>query len=139
MTIMQDFYPNEIYIDKNVRDLPVTKRVLAKFPDLPVKEISERSEIKYPQEHTRAKRQLYLAEFRGQAVKSCQGMGDYVCCQYYTIALVTDCHLECTYCILQDYLQNNPVITIYANTETIFSDIAEKAKNHPERQIRVVT
>lgn len=136
---MQNFYPSEIYVDQSVRNLPATQRILKKFPHLPVYEVSDKSEIKFPQNHTRAKKQLYLAAYKGNPIKSCQGMGDYVCCQYFTIALVSDCHLECTYCILQDYLKNNPIITIYTNTEEIFSKIKEKVARQPNRLFRIGT
>lgn len=133
------FHPNVIYLDPSVRDLPVTKRVLDYYAGLPVIEVTNKSEIKQPQDFTRAKKQLYITRYLGDPLKSCQGMGDYVCCQYFTIALVSDCHLECTYCILQDYLANNPVITIYANTDEIFSQLAERVARHPERIYRIGT
>lgn len=136
---MKDFYPREIYVHPEVKNLPVTTRILNKFSDLPIYEISHRQEIKFPQDHTRAKKQLFIDKFQGQALKTCQGMGDYVCCQYHTIALVTDCHLECTYCILQDYLKNNPVITIYANIQDIFDEIRQKVAKHPDKTLRIGT
>lgn len=136
---MTDFNPNVIYIDEAVQDAPVTQRILAKFPDLPRKVVADAREIKKPAIHTKAKKQLYLAEHKGTPIKSCQGMGDYVCCQYYTMALVSDCHLECTYCILQDYLKNNPRITVYCNTDAVFGHLQEKAARHPERILRVGT
>lgn len=136
---MDNFYPKVIYLDPAVRDSTVTRRVLAKYPDLPVIEVSDKRDIKFPQDHAHAKKQLYLTAFKGEPVKSCQGMGDYVCCQYFTVALVSDCHLECTYCILQDYLKNNPVITIYANIEEILARIAERAAKHPDRLFRIGT
>lgn len=134
---MQDFYPEKIYLDPTVKDLPVTQRLLAKFPHLPVVEVTDRKDIKTPQDHHRAKKQLYIARFQGAALKSCQGMGDYVCCQYYTFALVSDCHLECTYCILQDYLHNNPMITVYANIEEIFEQIERRLHHKPDHQFRL--
>ena len=136
---MQDYRPKEIYVESSVANHPVTQRILAKFPDLPVAVVDNRAGIKYPQNHTRAKHQLFLARHQGQSIKACQGMGDYVCCQYFTIALVTDCHLECTYCILQDYLKNNPVITFFVNVENIFAEIAEKTRKHPDRIFRIGT
>lgn len=136
---MQDFYPKEIYLDHDVRDLPVARRILEKFPQLPVHTITDKHAIKFPQLHTHAKKQLYISSYQGDPVKSCQGMGDYVCCQYFTIALVSDCHLECTYCILQDYLKNNPVITVYANTDEIFARVRERAERHPEKLFRIGT
>lgn len=136
---MQDYYPKEIFVDQSVIDLPHTRRIIAKFPKLPVHVVTDRSDIKFPQAHSTAKKQLYLARHKGQAVKSCQGMGDYVCCQYYTMALVSDCHLECTYCILQDYLKNNPVITMYTNVEEIFAEIAQRIEAQPGRLFRIGT
>jgi spore photoproduct lyase len=136
---MQDFHPKEIYVDAAVIDSPVTRRILAKYPGLPVTEIADKSAIKFPQDHGRAKRRLYVSRYEGDPVKSCQGMGDYVCCQYFTIALVSDCHLECTYCILQDYLRNNPVITVYANVDEIFARIRERVVKHPNRIFRIGT
>lgn len=136
---MQNFFPNHIYLDPAVRDLPVTRRILQKYPNLPVTEVSDRRDIKQPIQHSHAKKQLYITKHQGQVVKSCQGMGDYVCCHYYTMALVTDCHLECTYCILQDYLQNNPVITMYANLDEIFNEVSEKVTKHPDKLFRIGT
>ncbi len=136
---MQEFYPQHIYLDPAVRDLPVTRRILQKYPDLPVTEILDRRKIKQPLQHSHAKKQLFISSHRGEIIKSCQGMGDYVCCHYYTMALVTDCHLECTYCILQDYLQNNPVITMYANIDEIFGEVSEKVAKHPDKLFRIGT
>lgn len=137
--LMHDFAPQLIYVDRTVFSLPTTQRILQKYPHLSPIIIDDPKEIKQPIQHTAAKKELYLAEFKGQAIKSCQGMGDYVCCLYYTIALVSDCHLECTYCILQDYLRNNPRITFYCNTDAVFASIKEKANKHPEKLLRVGT
>lgn len=137
--MMQDYHPKEIFVDHSVIDLPHTQRILTKFPKLPIHIVTDRSDIKFPQDHSNAKKQLYLARHQGQAVKSCQGMGDYVCCQYYTLALVSDCHLECTYCILQDYLKNNPVITIYTNVDEVFAEISKRIQAQPQRLFRIGT
>lgn len=136
---MHDFKPQLIYVDRLVLDSPVTKRVLKKYSHITPLVIDDPKDIKQPLEHTVAKKELYLAHYKGAPIKACQGMGDYVCCLYYTIALVSDCHLECTYCILQDYLQNNPRITFYCNIEDVFSAIKDKALKHPERILRVGT
>lgn len=134
-----DFYPHTIYLDPKSRDDVVTRRILQHFPNLPVVEVVDKAQIKRPLEHTHAKKQLYLTHYEGDPLKSCQGMGDYVCCQYFTLALVSDCHLECTYCILQDYLQNNPVITVYTNVGEIFSQVGDRLARHPDRIFRIGT
>ena len=136
---MQDFYPKEIYVDASIAELATTQRILKKYPNIVPTIIASKKDIKFPQAHTHAKKQLYLAEHQGEPIKSCQGMGDYVCCQYYTIALISDCHLECTYCILQDYLQNNPVITVYTKTDKIFAQVRQKTAAHPDKLFRIGT
>lgn len=133
------YAPRKIFVDETVIDLPVTQRILKKFPHIRPEIVHDKKEIKLPQPHTAAKKQLYLSGSRGQNLKSCQGMGDYVCCQLFTMALVSDCHLECTYCILQDYLQNNPVITINTNVEEIFADIALRLRSEAKRLFRIST
>lgn len=134
-----NFTPTKIFLDPEVKNTDVAKRILNKFPQVPVQEVTDRSQIKKPEQHTRAKKQLYLAKFRGQAIKTCQGMGDYVCCQYYTISLISDCHLECTYCILQDYLKDNPMMTVYCNVDDIFEEVERKVSKHPDRLFRIGT
>ncbi|MCP5463638.1 MAG: hypothetical protein H7A33_01275 [Deltaproteobacteria bacterium] len=136
---MQAFIPDIIFIDPNAQNSALAKRVLKKFPRTETQIIADKSLIKTSQAHSVAKKQLYITNYKGKPIKNCQGMGDYVCCLYYTIALVSDCHLECTYCILQDYLFNNPVITLYANVDEILEAISKKSKEHPEKTIRVGT
>lgn len=136
---MEIFSPKEIYIDQSVWDLSTTRRILDKFPQTKKTIVQDRSEIKFPQNHTHAKQQLFLTRFQGEALRSCQGIGDYVCCNYHTFALVSDCHLECTYCILQDYLKNNPIITVYTNIDDIFNEIKVKLSKQPDKFFRVGT
>jgi len=137
--MMTSYNPKQIFIDPEVIDLSVTKRVLEKFPNIEPTIVKDRKELKIPYDHTKAKKQLYLSKHKGQVVKTCQGMGDYVCCQYFTVALISDCHLECTYCILQDYLKNNPLITINANIEEILAEVENHLKKNPDRLYRVGT
>ena len=66
-------------------------------------------------------------------------MGDYVCCNYLTVSFASNCHYECTYCILQDYLKNNPSITLFANVDEILDFIAEKIERAPDTLFRVGT
>lgn len=136
---LQDFSPRVIYIDPAVKQLPLTQSIIAHFPHASLQEITDRKDIKKPALHTQAKKDLYLTTHKGRVIKSCQGMGDYVCCNYFTMSLISDCHLECTYCILQDYLKNNPVITIFVNTDDVFSEISAHVSQHPEKMFRIGT
>ncbi len=133
---MQPFIPTEIFVEDSVKDLNTTKRIINKFPHLPITLVNDASEIKFPTDHTQAKKQLFINKLKGELLKSCQGKGD-VCCLYHTIDLITNCHLECSYCILQDYLKNNPIITIHANIDEIFDEVRKAAAKEPDRIFRI--
>jgi spore photoproduct lyase len=136
MPMQSMFSPTEIYIDKAVKDHKITKRILDNLPDLPITFIDDPQEIKIPEKHTEAKKKLLISPLKGEMLKVCQGQGD-VCCQYHTIDLITNCHLECSYCILQDYLQNNPIITIHPNVDEICDTIRKKTCENPGKKIRI--
>ena len=135
---MQEFNPSHIYVDTTVRHLPLTRRVLGHF-SAPVKEIENPDFLKEPLPVTEAKKSLLITRSKGNGVKSCQGMGNYVCCNYMTVSFASNCPFECTYCILQDYLKNNPVMTLYANVEEILSSVEETLKRHPDQTFRIGT
>lgn len=71
---------------------------------------------------TAAKKQTEFKEHRGPFIKSCPGTRCYVCCGYNFLNIATGCPIDCTYCILQDYLGPQPV-TIHTNTGDMFDEL----------------
>lgn len=136
---MQGFYPRQIYVDHMVKDYPLTEKVLSNLSDVPVKFVDDAFLLKKPMPISEGKKNLLITRHQGPTVRACQGMGDYVCCHYLTISLVSNCHFECTYCILQDYLKNNPIMTFFANVEEILNGVEETISAHPEQLFRVGT
>lgn len=137
---MSDFKPELIYLDGEVANTPLSKRVLAFFSGIPVTHIDDPASVKQTGTHTLAKRKLLITKHKGQAIKACQGLSnDYVCCNLLTLSLASNCHFECSYCILQDYLKNNPIMTFYANVDEILGELEAKIKNSPETLFRVGT
>lgn len=126
--VLTSFKPRALYIDKAVINLPQTQKVIQYFDELKPILIDDPSILKKPLPLTEAKKTLLVTKSQGQIVKACQGLGDYVCCDYYTVSFLSNCHFDCSYCILQDYLENNPVITFFANTPDIFAAIDQKLK-----------
>ena len=47
-------------------------------------------------------------------------------------------HLECTYCVLQSFL-DNPPLTIYTNIDDLMREVREKVLGSPERIFRIGT
>lgn len=136
------YKPQTLYIDRSVADLPLTRRVIHKLSSVPIiwLEDAESAELlKEPMAMTEAKKNLFITRHRGESIKSCQGLGDYVCCNLMTVSFVSNCPMECSYCILQDYLKNNPMITLYANTDEILEGIQEKLDKNPNQEFRLAT
>lgn len=125
------FTPSRIYVDNAVQNAPFTRRVLGAFPQTPIQTIDSVDELKTTRSITPAKKELLITRHKGDPIKSCQGMGDYVCCNYFTVSFVSNCHFECTYCILQDYLKDNPILTFYANVEEILQAIETRIQKSP--------
>jgi spore photoproduct lyase len=120
------FIPSRIFVEKAVEDLPLTRRILNKFSRVPREEIPDAQLLKKTADMTWAKKGLVLARMRADPLKEFRAMG-----RYYSLDLISNCHLECTYCILQSYLENNPVITIFTNVEEILERLADHLAQLP--------
>jgi spore photoproduct lyase len=137
---MVDFIKH-IWIDHHVLDYPLTKTILEKGPEIPQETIGNKEAIRRFQKLTltQGKKILYLTLQKGEMVKPCPGTSPpYLCCKYTVINQTTHCPLDCTYCILQEYL-DTPVILVYVNLPDIFGQIDMLLKNQPRRFFRIGT
>lgn len=131
-----------IYLDQDVKQFPLTRRVLKKLRGIPVTVVTDKEtflrEIQTAS-LTLGKKNLWLTQFKGAFLKPCPATGyDYLCCRYWTINAQTHCPLDCSYCILQNYL-NVPLLTLYVNIDPIFNEMDTLIKNHPGRLFRMGT
>ena len=143
---MSLYRPDRIIIDSAVCEEPITKQICERFPDVK-KNIVEsfawhKDEIdvdpmKNPLTH--GKKTLHLKYFKGKSVKACPGFSnEVICCNYFTLDLIENCPFECSYCILQAFL-NKPVITVHANIDEILDQVKKKVLSHPEKMFRIGT
>jgi spore photoproduct lyase len=72
---------------------------------------------------------------QGRLVKACPGTANHICCGYKIINVMTNCPMDCSYCILQRYL-NNPCVTVYPDFPRIFREIEEMMAEQPLRLYR---
>ena len=84
------------------------------------------------------KRTLYLTRQKGEFVKRCPASAGQVCCGYWTLNLFNNCPFDCTYCILQSYLNFRP-ITVYVNIEDAIRELKQKVTGRPEKLFRIGT
>ncbi len=134
------FTPEHVFVDRAVSDHPMTIRILDRLGDVEVDVVDDVKLLKQPKDLSQAKRRMILTSHRGRSFKPCQGMGeDHLCCGYRVLDLVSGCPMECSYCILQDYLSNNPVTTVYVNLEDVLSDVSAFLERNSRKFYRVGT
>ncbi|MGD9505782.1 MAG: radical SAM protein [Syntrophobacteraceae bacterium] len=82
---------------------------------------------------------LEVAAFRGRFLKSCPGTRHYHCCGYKILHFGVQCSLECTYCILQAYLQTQPNLRLFGNLDDLYGELDQALSSHPNELFRIGT
>jgi spore photoproduct lyase len=131
----------KIFIDKRVIKEKITQRILTNWggSDYDVIDDNEFQLLSDRLSIAKGKRVLYITSKAGGMVKDCPAtLNPYICCRYYVINQLTQCPMDCTYCILQGYL-NSPVITLYTDIDEVFSNIDQLIIDQPGRLFRFGT
>jgi len=81
---------------------------------------------------------LILTRHPGKFLKPCQGAGAEMCCDYHVAGCVWNCHLDCTYCVLQAYL-TDPAMIVATNIEDFQDEISAALQQSPNRIFRIGT
>jgi spore photoproduct lyase len=137
------FEPERIFVERSVRDLPFTRSLLSRWPAVPSQEVDRPQEAqelvsRTADPLTAGKRSLLIARQRGPFIKRCPGTKAYICCGYGIINTANGCDLDCSYCILQGYL-NNPLLTVYANVEELIEQLDALLSGGGDRFYRLGT
>jgi spore photoproduct lyase len=140
------YQPEIIYIEEGAGDYDLTRRVLETFPDVPVRHQPDLSEVMDELQQSSVdvfgagKNRLLLSRFKGSFLKKCPGISPgMVCCNYYVVNLIKNCVYDCSYCFLQDFLQNNPLLTAFVNHEDLLGELEEVFSANPSNTFRVGT
>lgn len=137
------FKPKRIFVENAVRDSVLVANVLASRPQAEVVYVDDPDAIDLTAPAgenpvTFSKKQVILRRHKGSFFKKCPGMHGMMCCNYYIVNWANNCHLDCTYCFLQSYL-NKPVTTIYANIEDMLAELDTIFSQNPDVNYRVGT
>jgi len=145
---MKPYRPQKLFIESSVAETPVAKNVLDSLPDVPVEIVDSAEKLLTSAKEqaptlTRSKKYLLLAEQKGRFLKHCPGgkgrLGiQNVCCNYLVINYAANCHMDCSYCFLQSYL-NFPYLTIYANHRELLDELESAFSIDRSRCFRVGT
>ena len=121
----------------------MTRRILARLPGVPVEVIHDREALKTSGRDRaawlpEAKTTLLLAVQKGPFWRECPGTKDYICCGYQVLQVTLNCPMDCTYCVLQGYV-NIPAITVFVNVEDLLEELEARWAEHPAKVWRLGT
>ncbi len=74
-----------------------------------------------------SKKNIYITSQKNRFVHQCPATKEYRCCNYMVVDAIEGCPFDCTYCILQVYL-NHQYIKVYDDLEGIKNSILEQDK-----------
>ena len=124
---MFSFPIDKIYLDEKAEKDSVSETILKALPHIPVERVQDkRSLIKHfssmPDPIGIGKKHLFITHSYGKLLKPCPGTSNHICCGYFVINAITNCPMDCSYCILQGYL-NNPFLNLYINWDDLLQEI----------------
>jgi len=124
---MNSLQIEKIYLDEKAEKDSVSQTILKAMPGIPVERVQDKrvlirrfSSVSDP--IGTGKKHLFITHFYGRRLKPCPGTSNHICCGYYVINAITNCPLDCSYCVLQGYL-NNPFLTLYTNWDDLLQEI----------------
>lgn len=141
-----EYQPEVIYIEEDAGNHEMTRRILDQFPDVPRRSPPEAPRLLEELQASESdvfgagKKRLLLSRFKGSFLKKCPGISPgMVCCNYYVVNLIKNCMYDCSYCFLQDFLGNNPMLTAFVNVEDLLAELDEAFNANPSHSFRVGT
>jgi len=121
---------DHLIVDAAVAGRPLARRILERWQGPPpsiVHDIAAVVEQSRQRDNAIAlgKRTLLVTHRKGPFLSVCQGMTDrhHACCAYRILNVFENCPMDCTYCILQGYL-DSPLLVLYANLTDLADEIA---------------
>jgi spore photoproduct lyase len=139
------YRPQQIWVDRQVVDSPVTANVLRQLSDVPVAVVDGPPPVAVPATQaallTASKKQLYLTAQPGRFIRECPGAtsrntASQLCCGYMIVDMIYNCDYDCTYCYLQHYV-NSPYLTVYANIDRLFDELTDLLQARSPQLVRL--
>ena len=140
------YTPDTLFLEEGVEEYPLAQEILSRLPDVPrqgfqdISTLTEQMKSSQYDVFGEGKNSLALSRFKGSFLKKCPGISPgMVCCNYYVVNLSKNCIYDCSYCFLQDFLENNPLQVAYVNVEDLICELKEVFTQYPDRNFRVGT
>jgi spore photoproduct lyase len=138
---MIPYRPKRVLVQKQSWDDTVTHEILGRLPGIEIETVPNLADYAEPANRyapSYDKNTLILMRYPGKFLKKCQGSGAEVCCNYFVVSYAWNCHFECTYCVLQSYL-NNEAMLVCTNIDDLLLDVRNTLEESPTRLHRIGT
>lgn len=140
---MVPYRPEQILVQEQCWKDSSTHRILERMPGIRIRTIRDvdtrLTELKNASDSpSNAKDTLVLMHYPGKFMKNCQGSGAEICCNYFVVSYAWNCHLECTYCVLQSYLDSDALF-VCTNIDELQDEVKERLEHSPDRIFRIGT
>ena len=130
---MLAYAPKKLMIEAEVLDTPLVRTLRDKLPEASIQVVEQ-----MPERANFDPALLEIVRFKGRFLKDCPGTRHYLCCGYRILHFGVQCTLQCSYCILQAYL-NQPNLRLFANTDDLFRELDAALAAQPDRLHRIGT
>lgn len=132
-----------ILVESEAGDYDLTRRILARLPGVPVEVVPDKGVLRPPPGErlwwlAAAKSTLLLAVQKGPFWRPCPGTRDYLCCGYQVLQVTLNCPMDCSYCVLQGYV-NLPALTVFVNLEDLLAELEARLGEDPAKIWRLGT
>ncbi len=116
-----------LFVSKEALKYPITQNIIKerKYEISTLDQIRE----KLNSGKIEKSRALLISTFPGNFIKDCPCTPGYVSCGYKNINFAYNCPLNCSYCILQEYL-TYPILTLFVNINKLKNEITDYKKSH---------
>jgi len=140
---MASYRPDRILVQTESWQDKMTAEILSRLAGVPVRTIDGADEAlaelsRSSDPHVSGKKTLILARNSARFMKACPGSGAEICCNYHVLNFALNCQFECTYCILQSYL-DNPALVVFTNCEALLAEVADQVAARPDQFFRIGT
>jgi spore photoproduct lyase len=126
---MMPYRPKKILVQEQSWQDPTTYEILERLRSIPTDTIPN-ADLRTAEKagafiaHANSRDTLILMRYPGKFVKNCQGRGAEICCGYLIVSYAWNCHLECSYCVLQSYLSNDAMV-VCTNIDSLLAEVEE--------------
>jgi DNA repair photolyase len=132
---MVNFVPQELIVERGSESSPIYRNLRRALPEVPLTIIDEAgaaalADAGQADLFGAAKKKLYLMRHRGEFFKKCPGSDGQVCCNYFVINFASNCPMDCSYCYLQEYLQDNPALKVFSNVDDLIDEADRTLQKH---------